>query len=951
MGRARIRGLLLQNALVLIFFLSGISALTFETLWFRLAGLSLGNSVWSASLVLAAFMAGLTLGNGLVARLHARIVRPIRLYAILELAIGIAGFAVVAALPRLTWLFEPVFASVADTPWLLNTLRLGVAFTLLVAPSTAMGATLPVLTDALSRSSANFGASLGRLYGWNTLGAMLGAIATETALVRWLGIMGTGLTAMILNLGAAFFALRLARIEQLSPLGGTQACPAVFTARVYRYLAVGLLSGAVMLALEVVWFRFLLLTYTGTALTFAVMLTVVLGGIGLGGLTAGRLAQRDEHFYRWLPHVTAASGAFIVLTYYGFDLFTSRQMNESATFPVFVAFALFLMLPVSVLSGVAFTMIARAVKDDLGPSMRTAGTVALWNTIGATAGSIGAGFLLLPTLGMERSLFLLAVVYFIGAVIVPKVGTADNKFVARTRLATLAVTAACLALFPFGLMERSYFKIIERALPGERLIATREGLMETMRYYRRDLFGAPLRYRLVTNGYSMSGISPIAKRYMKLYVYLPIALRSDSRDALLISFGVGSTAKALTDSAGLRHIDVVDISREVLEMSSIIYADAENPLHDKRVHVHVEDGRFFLGTTTRKYDLITSEPPPPKVAGVVNLYSQEYFRAIREHLNPGGYTSYWLPVHQLQPLDTLAIIKAFCAEFDDCSLWAGAGLEWMLLGSNDARDRVSAEAFAAQWRDEHVQRELLALGFEAPEQMGSLFMADAPDLAALTARISPVTDNYPLRISDRLVRIPGHVPLYDSIMDERERRIRFQRSAYIDRIWPREFVQPSLAFFGYEGMIKDHFTNGLYPDAGKSYRWEAVDDVLTNTRLETLPLWLLGTDSDAQRIARAVVAGDGRSTLEVERQLALGNLAQRNYAGALAHVQKALGDGQVDADELSMLLYLLAKNGQLEDAKQVAARVDASRSPEIRTYLDWFEGKFATAKPDQRSGR
>ena len=117
-------------------------------------------------------------------------------------------------------------------------------------------------------------------------------------------------------------------------------------------------------------------------------------------------------------------------------------------------------------------------------------------------------------------------------------------------------------------MERSFFRIVERGLPGEKLIATREGLTETMRYYRRDLFGAPLHYRLVTNGYSMSGTALIAKRYMKLYVYLPLALRSDARDALLISFGVGSTAKALTDSAGLRHIDVVDISREILEMSS-----------------------------------------------------------------------------------------------------------------------------------------------------------------------------------------------------------------------------------------------------------------------------------------------------------------------------------------------------------------------------------------------
>jgi len=336
-----------------------------------------------------------------------------------------------------------------------------------------------------------------------------------------------------------------------------------------------------------VWFRFLLLTFTGTALTFAVMLAIVLGGIGLGGLTAGRLAHRAEHCHRWLPHVTALSGLLVVATYYGFDLFTAQQIRESATLPVFVGFAVFLMLPVSLLSGAAFTLVAHAVKQELGGSMRTTGVVALWNTIGATAGSLAAGFVLLPTLGMERSLFALAAVYCGTALLVPAASAAENKAASRSKWGAIAVSVLMLALFPFGLMERSFFRIVERSLPDHTLIATREGLTETMRYYRRDAFGAPQAYRLVTNGYSMSATTVIGKRYMKLYVYLPLALQADAREALLISYGVGSTAKALTDSASLQHIDVVDTSREILEMSSLVYADDDHPLHDPRVNVHI----------------------------------------------------------------------------------------------------------------------------------------------------------------------------------------------------------------------------------------------------------------------------------------------------------------------------------------------------------------------------
>ncbi len=927
-------------SLVPIFFLSGIAGLTFETLWFRLAGLSLGNSVWSASLVLAAFMGGLTLGNGLVARFHSRIERPIRVYALLELGIGVGSFLVVLALPRLSGALGPLFAAVADTPWLLNVARLGSAFALLVLPTTAMGATLPLLTEALSRSNPRFGATVGKLYGWNTLGAMLGAIGTEAVLVRFFGIASAGLIALLLNLTAGALALRLAAVPATAPTATTPS-PS-FTARAYRYLLVALLSGAVMLALEVVWFRFLLLTYTGTGLTFALMLTIVLAGIGLGGLAAGRLARRSEYCHRWLPHVTALSGLLVVATYYGFDLFTAQQSRESATLSVFAGFAVFLMLPVSLLSGAAFTLIAHAVKQELGGSMRTTGVVALWNTLGATVGSLGAGFVLLPTLGMERSLFALAATYFVTALLVPAVSAAEGKFAARSAWAAIAVAGLSLALFPFGLMERSFFRIVERGLPEHTLIATREGLTETLRYYRRDVFGAPVFYRLVTNGYSMSATSVIAKRYMKLYVYLPLALQAEAHDALLISYGVGSTAKALTDSVGLRRIDVVDISREILQMNSAVYADADSPLHDPRVTVHIEDGRFFLGTHSRKYDLITSEPPPPKVAGVVNLYTQEYFQAIRDHLTPNGRTTYWLPVHQLQPLDTLAIIKAFCNVFEDCTLWDGAGLEWMLMGGHGANDRVPIDTFTAQWRDDRVKGELAALGFELPEQMGALFMGDAAYLAKLSANIPAVTDNYPQRISSELVRDPGRVPLYADIMDERDRLVRFTSSAFIAQLWPQGLAAQAPPYFHYEGLIKDHFTQGLYPPVDPAFLWESIDGALANSRLEALPLWLLGTDRDAQRNAFALARQGGVQTPDLELELALSRLVQRDYAGALQIVEHSISTegGKSSVGTLSLLLYLLGKNGRIDDARALIATIDTKKIPEIVSFFEWFERRF-----------
>ncbi len=937
----------MQNVLALIFFLSGVSALVFETLWFRLVGLTLGNSVWSASLVLSAFMAGIALGNALTARFGTRISRPIFFYAGLEIIIGLAGAGLVLMLPFMPRLLGPLLGSIAEVPWLLNLVRLSVAFVLLVIPSTAMGATLPVLVHALTRVAGNFGVSLGRLYGWNTLGAMLGAIASEVLLVKFFGILSSGLFALTLNLAAAVIALRIAEPSEKGLENIATPGPKPLTPLGYRYLAVAFLSGAIMLAFEVVGFRFLLLSHGGTNLIFAVMLAVVLAGIALGGLAAAQLYRITDRAHDWLRLSLALGGLLLVLAYMGFDLFTARQIRQEPSTFGFVGLAVFLMLPVAMLSGVTFTLVGRAFKNEAGTPIRATGIVTLCNTLGAALGAVLGGFVLLPMLGMERSFFLLAMVYAVTAIVAPGSRQAPRGFARFVTPAAAVTLGAALVMFPFGLMQRSYLGILSAKLGDHELVETRESLTSTIRYYRYSYLGEPLYYRLTTNAYSMSATNTDAQRYMKLYVYLPVALRQEMHDALLISFGVGTTAKALTDTISFRHIDVVDTSRDILSMSSIIYDEADNPLSDPRVDVHIDDGRFFLNTTSRTYDLITSEPPPPKIAGIESLYSEEYFRLIRSRLREGGYATYWLPVQELEPLDSLAIIRAFCNAFSDCSLWSGAGLNWMLMGSNGAIDGPSLDHFSAQWRDVNVGDELVRLGFETPAQMGSLFMADAAMLDTWTAAIPPVTDNFPLRISSRLPT-QGRVDLYDRMMDENMRLAGFRASPYIDTIWPDELVADVERYFQYEGAIKEYLTSGVYGRVDNRQRWEIIDELLTQTSLEVLPLWLLGSDRQRQTIARRQ-ARAGNDDPEVDRALALGALANRDYASALERLDRYMtARNEIALDTYGVYLYTLARNGRVAEARAFMDRAGFEDIPNavIAPFLNWFADRFESDEPD-----
>ena len=858
-----------MNALLcLVFLASGCASLLFETLWFRQTGLLLGNSVWASSLVTASFMGGLALGSAVAARLGRRVHSPAATYGFLELAVGGSGLTVVLLLPLLPPLMAPFLGRFVFAPGSLNFLRVLVTLVLLLVPATAMGATLPILVRALTRNKGRFGTALGQLYGWNALGAVVGAILGEAMFIESIGVARTGWVAAGIDALAAAAAFAIARRSRSQP--GEPPLPfrvpiseqgpregLGWSAR--RLLAASFLCGAIVLALEVVWFRFLQLFVFASNLTFALMLAVVLLGIGLGGLAASWWLRVRSHIgaeaVLALPVLSLLAGASIIVTYSTLDYGLGDVPRFVVTSGAEIAgLALRLMLPVCLLSGALFTFMGAVLRTSAGEDSRAAGLLILWNAIGGAAGALAAGFVLLPRLGMERSFFALALGYAGVALLVAwPLSSAARRTTRVAWAAAAAVYLLALAVFPFGIMVKRY--LARAAAPWERdgshLVSVREGLTETILWLCRDLWGEPVYHRLLTNGISMSSSDPINARYMKLFAYLPQALRPEARDALLISYGVGMTAQALTDSPTLTSIDVVDISREILTTGRIVFPKQPYPLDDPRVRVHVEDGRFFLLAAPRQYDIITGEPPPPKSAGIVSLYTREYFALMRSRLKAEGVATYWLPVVQLQPSDAWAITRAFCDVFDDCTLWTGSGLQWMLMGTRELRTRVSEDAFARLWSDPKTAHALATLAVETPEQMGALFLGDARDLAEVTRGFAALDDDHPYRLSRQF---PAQMAAqYADLLDPERARQAFARSPWIAELWPpglRERTQSAFAAqvaLNRVTVLKGRLRLGGLPEL----KW-----ALTQTTLRTLPLWLMSSGLAEQEIAaRQVAAG------------------------------------------------------------------------------------------------
>ena len=949
-----------------VFFASGAAALIFEIVWFHRCGLVFGSGVRATTIVLSSFMGGLAIGNALAGWYARRPRRLARAYAALEAAVALSGLAATYALPLVGPLVARAAAGAREP--LVNGVRLAAAFAVLIGPATAMGAALPTIVGALSPTRDAFGPALARLYGWNTLGAVAGVMAAELVLIERFGVAGAAWMAALLDGAAAAGALSWSIVtREAASIGDAPAgdrgarerarpdgAPA--RRRERAILAAAFLAGAALLALEVVWFRFLSMYVLTTTLAMSVMLAVVLASLGGGSLVASRWPARGGSTTASRPAAVALfAGCATAVSYAAFQWTTYGA--QIAEWPRVAWLAVALTAPTSLLSGVLFPLLGAALRREETTSARAAARLTLANTTGAMCGPPIAAFVLLPALGMERTIFAIAAAYAAVGVLAGGGSPAGIAF-ARARPVVIAVAAilASLALFPFGVMASRYFP--RSAEPytsdGSEIVATREGASETILLLQQRWLGRPIYSRLVTNGFSMTGTATPALRYMRDFAYWPMFFHDGPlKRALVVCYGLGVTAGAVLDIPSIETVDIAEISTGVVSASDALYAAGGSPLHDPRARLHIEDGRFFLQSTTVRFDLITGEPPPPRTPGAVNIYTEEYFRLIHDRLADGGIATYWLPVARPDPgTDVHTIVRAFCDVFADCSLWNATPFDLMLAGTRAARGPASRDAIAAAWRQPRLSARLREVGFEQPEQIGATFLGDAAYLRALTERTPPLTDDFPQRLrpvrsrpslSDpRYQADPAVLALYQDVIDPARAQRAFVSSDLVRRLWPAPLVDATPPFFAYQRILNRVLWEGARPVA----QIEDLHLLLTRTALRTLPLWLLGSDAVRERIAETTADRSGAT----EYLLGLKALADRDYLRAAAHIGEAERRGLQGPAVRPLQVYALCLAGAHDAAQQLAGAAPVATDEE-RHFWAWMRETFDVRNDGPRRTR
>jgi spermidine synthase len=698
---------------------SGAAALVYEVTWTRLLTLQLGHTVASASTVLAAFMGGLAVGAWAIS---ASAVSdrgqswPLRTYATLEIAVAVVALllplALRAAVPVLAWAYAD-----GGAPLRFDITRLTLCLGLVGLPAIAMGATYPIATRWYARSAAD----AGRLYAVNTAGAAAGALGAGFWLIPALGLRGTTWIGIALNLGAAAGALWIAgaatekkeataeraELAEKQPRKSSTASPR--SSRPPRLLpspmpAVALaataVSGFAALVYEVAWTRLLAMVIGPTTYAFATMAAAFIAGLALGSAGGARLARRVGQPAVWLAVVLIAGAvAADAAAWYGatrMPLVVAAQVADpSADFSgVVVAQAIWvalLLLPMTAALGAAFPL-ALAVAGGDATIVRDTARVYTANTIGAIAGALIAGFVLIPQLGLRATIRDAALLAALGGALCLAAVLRRSRDAAplRTIGIPVAVAASAMAAITLtppwdrALLASGAYKYAAYLGSADLDAVLRAGTLE---YYKEGA-AATVSVRLLTGTRSLAIDGKVDASNagdmltQRLLGLLPVIIHGHAEAVCIIGLGSGVTAGAALAPGTVRRVDVVEISPEVVEASHHFDTENGRVLAEPGLRLVVGDGRSHLLLTPRRYDVIVSEPSNPWMAGVASLFTREFFEAARSRLKPGGLLCQWAHTYDISSADLRSIVRTFASVFPQATLWLVGDGDLLLIGAN-----------------------------------------------------------------------------------------------------------------------------------------------------------------------------------------------------------------------------------------------------------------------------
>jgi spermidine synthase len=731
------------RVICLLYGISGCAGLAYETAWIRAFTTSFGNTLLSFSTVISVYLGGLALGAAAGGRFRTR--RGLAWNGAAEIFIGVYALAIPLLMEQSTALLVPLYCS--SGAGRLDVARVLLCAAILLPATIPMGASLPWLASWLRDNEPSH--RLSWIYAINTLGGAAGAVLTGLFLLPGLGYQRVVVTASVFDIAVGLASLGIARAATQSsgerrslPIRSQTGQPSPIPLR--TLVAVAILSGWCAMLYEVTWNRVAGLLFGPTAVTVTLTLAVVLIGLAAGAILASASRKNEAG---WLALSQLAAAILLLGVSYAVAVsptWLAEQIRAHSEDPfqleLLEAGVLFLLLfPVTMAAGMALPLTLRMLGTTRADAV---GKLYGLNAAGCIGGTLVTGWFLVPHFGMERALYIGALLS--GGASVLLAGANSLGRVRRT--AAIATVALAIAAFLFPQWDLAamtagaykYAPYYNHAIASElhtgELVYLREGTAGTVTVRRID--GSLV---LAIDGKVDATDAGGDLLTEKLLAHLPLHLVARPRTVCVIGLASGVTAGAALKYP-IEQLDVVELSPEVVQASHFFDSVNGLPLGDRRTHLIVNDGRNHLALTGRRYDAILSEPSNPWIAGMNSLFTREFFRLARSRLNPGGVLAQWFHLYNMPANDLQSLLRAFTDVFPSATLWQLNDGDVLLTGpaSETATDPTAGPLPAPAAAD------LAAVGVPEPALFSTLYVMRGSDLARFAEAAEPNTDDRPV---------------------------------------------------------------------------------------------------------------------------------------------------------------------------------------------------------------
>ena len=739
--------------LLLLFVGSGCAALIYEIVWFQLIELVIGSSAVSLGVLLGTFMGGMCLGSLYLSRFVSPERHPLRVYALLEAGIGILGLLVLGAVLLMGSIYTATsMGGLAGILW-----RGLLCAVCLLPPTLLMGATLPAISRWVETTPEGV-SWIGLLYGSNIAGSVFGSLLAGFYLLRVHDMVAATAVAVAINLGVAVVAVALAQRAGHHPIvRETEVEEDATNGRRTVYVAIGL-SGLSALGAEVVWTRLLSLMLGASVYTFSIILAVFLIGLGFGSaagsvLSRARSPRAALGWSQLLLTVGIAWAAYMMaraLPYWPVNPMLSP--SPWITFQLDLLRSLVAVFPAAFLWGASFPLAIAGVVEPGRDAGRLVGRVYAANTVGAILGSVVFSVVVIPQLGTLHAEQLLIAVAIVSAVVafaplLRAVGTSDERQATGGGRATERIGVGHGVIVAAGVLVAVVFAVTVPNVP--------DGLIAYGRFL--PTYTTQPKYLYVGEGMNSSiavseeadGVRnfhvsgkveasslPQDMRLQRMLGHMSALLVKDPKSVLVVGFGAGVTAGSFVMYPGIKRIVICEIEPLIPQVVATYFSRENHDVtHDPRVQIVYDDARHYILTTKEKFDVITSDPIHPWVKGAATLYTKEYFELVKQHLNPGGVVTQWVPLYESLPDVVKSELATFFDVFPDGTVWSndiqGKGYDVVLSGHAAPQqiDLDSVQRELSQPEYAGVAQSLGEVGFGSAMALFATYGGQARDLA------------------------------------------------------------------------------------------------------------------------------------------------------------------------------------------------------------------------------